>query len=702
VSHDPILTPLPRRRAGSPARAFAFALALAATLALPPAAGRAQAEPGAGAAAAGAATDAGFAWSGTEDAARFAARCAGTLALADSALRELLVPQGARTVENTLVPYNRAVLLADNAAQDAQLFEAVHPDSAFRAAAEAVKRDASRFLTELSLNRGAFDALKAVRLDGADPATRVFVQKTLRSFRLSGVDRDEATRKQVAALNDSLVAIAQEFERNIREDSRTIQVAPEELAGLPDDYIRAHPAGPDGKVSISIEFPDYFPVMNYCRSEAVRHRLFVGAQNRAYPANAPVLQRLLARRHELARLLGFKTWADCATADKMTGSGAKAESFLSRLNGLTMGPARTEYAAYLKRKQEDDPTAKAVQIWERRYYGEQIRARDYGFNAQDARPYFAFARVKQGVLDITSRLFGLSYRRVENAPAWHPGVEAYEVIEGERLIGRFYLDLHPRDGKFNGAANFPIRTGSAGIQLPQCALVANFAGGNPDDPGLMEHEDVVVFFHEFGHLLHGILGGHQRWEPISGFATEWDFVEAPSQLLEEWAWNAGSLRTFAKHHETGESIPEEMVARMRHANTFGRAVSNAFQVEYSALSLHLHDRDPAKVDPDAVFRDAEERYQPFPPVPEIHMATSFGHLAGYSAIYYTYMWSLVIAKDLYSRFDPARPLDPEVPRLYRDRILAPGGSKPAAELVRSFLGRDFRYDAYEKWLSEKN
>ena len=636
-----------------------------------------------------------------EGAAAFRARSDASLARAREARDRLLAVGGRRTIENTLVSYNLAVLNADNAANEAQLMEEAHPDSAFRETASAVKRDAVQFLTQLSLNRDVYDALRAMDASGADPATRHFIQRTLRDFRLAGVDRDEATRKKVAALNDSIVAIGQEFERNIRDDERSIQVSPDELQGLPEDYIRAHAPGPDGKVTITIEYPDYFPVMNYCRSESVRRRLYHELDNRAYPQNMPVLDRLLTRRYELAQLLGYKTWADYATADKMIGSEAKAADFIQRLNGLTLKASQGEYATYLKRKQEDDPGAKEINIWERRYYGELIRKRDYDFDAQQVRPYLAFPKVKQGVLDVTSRLFGVTFKKIENVPVWDPSVEAYEVYQGDRLLGRFYLDLHPRAGKYSHAANFPIHGGSTGLQLPQGALVCNLPGDRPGDPGLMEHSDVVTFFHEFGHLMHSILGGQQRWEPISGVATEWDFVEAPSQFLEEFAWNPIVLQTFARN-EAGEPIPTDLVLRMRRADTFGRSVVNAFQVLYAAMSLDFYNRDPKGLDTDRIIQDLAPRYQPFPPVPDTHEQASFGHLTGYSATYYTYQWSLVIAKDLWSRFDPANPLDPAMARRYRDAILAPGGSKPAAELVRTFLGRDFRFDAYERWLSAKN
>jgi thimet oligopeptidase len=317
------------------------------------------------------------------------------------------------------------------------------------------------------------------------------------------------------------------------------------------------------------------------------------------------------------------------------------------------------------------------------------------------RPYFAFDRVKQGLFDVTGRLFGVSYRRLTDAPVWHPSVEAYEMLENGRAVARFYLDMHPRPDKYNHAAEFPLRAGVAGRQLPEAALVCNLPGGQPGDPGLMTHDDVETFFHEFGHLLHALLAGRQRWVGISGISTEQDFVEAPSQMLEEWTLDPVTLATFAKHHETNEPIPAPLVSRMRRASEFGKALTVRQQMVYAKLSLSVYDRDPKQVNTTTLVRELTNKYLPTKYVDGTHFQTSFGHLDGYSAVYYTYMWSLVIAKDLFSRFDRDNLLSPNVAARYRDAVLAPGGSKPAAELVQDFLGRPFNSQAWRTWLDRE-
>ena len=235
--------------------------------------------------------------------------------------------------------------------------------------------------------------------------------------------------------------------------------------------------------------------------------------------------------------------------------------------------------------------------------------------------------------------------------------------------------------------------------MPEAALICNLPGGQPGDPGLMTHDDVVTFFHEFGHLVHALVSGRHQWIGISGISTEQDFVEAPSQMLEEWTWDPATLATFARHYETNQPIPEALVKQMRRASEFGKALNVRQQMVYARLSLSIYDREPKAVDTTAMVKEIVSKYTPYPFVEGTHFQTSFGHLDGYSAVYYTYMWSLIIAKDLFSQFDRANLLAPTVARKYRDTILAPGGSKPAAALVRAFLGRPFAFEPWEKWLN---
>jgi thimet oligopeptidase len=639
-------------------------------------------------------------WTGHPDAPTFERAIDARLDHARVLLARLVGVKEKRTLANTLVPYDQLMRELDRAASATGLIQKVHPDSALREAADRSDRKVSALATEISLDRRAFDAVRAVDLGEADPVTRHYVGRILRDFRLAGVDRDSATRVRIKELREELVVIGQEFDRNIRDDVRTIEVrSAAELAGLPQDYIAAHPPGQDGRVRITTEYPDVFPVFTYARSDDLRRRLRAAFDNRAYPANIAVLDRMIVRRDELARLLGYQSWADYAVADKMTGSAANASAFVDRVVAASGEAAQREYETLLRRKRQDDPAATGINRWEVAYLRELVRRSDYDFDSQKLRPYFPYQRVKQGVLDLSARLFGVTFRPMKNAPVWHPSVEGWEMYEGGRLTGRFYLDMHPRPGKFGHAAHFRIRTGTTDGALPESALVCNFPGGDPDEPGLMDHGEVETFLHEFGHLMHSLLA-RQRWNGVSGVRTEWDFVEAPSQMLEEWSWDPRVLAGFARHYQTGEPIPAELVEQLERATRFGRALDMRTQMTYARISLSLYDRPPAEVDTDSIVEAVTRAYQPIPPMPGTHMQASFGHLNGYSAYYYTYMWSLVIAKDLFTRFDRSDMLGAEPARRYRRMILEPGGSAPAARLVEDFLGRPFNFEAWRRWLEE--
>jgi thimet oligopeptidase len=641
-------------------------------------------------------------WNGLTDAASFERAMDARLAHGHATLDRLLGVARARTLDNTLRPYDDVLLELDAVSSQAQLVQSVHPDERTRQTAERISQKAGTFATELSLNRRVFDALNSLDASRADAETQYYLQRTLRDFRLAGVDKDEATRTRIKALRDELVLAGQDFDRNIRTDLRTVTAkSAADLDGLPPDFIARHKPDASGAVTLTIDYPDSLPVFSFASHEDLRKRMFMEYNNRGYPKNMDVLDKMIARRAELARLVGYPSWADYITADKMVERATAASDFIDRIVAASGPKADREYAALLKRKQQDVPGATGINGWERSYYAELVRKASYDFDSQSVRPYFAFDRVRQGLFDVTSKLFGVTFRPVKTAPVWDKSVEAYEMLDNGKLLGRFYLDMHPRPNKYNHAAEFPIRTGVAGRQIPEAALICNLPGGEPGDPGLMTHDDVETFFHEFGHLVHSLVSGRHRWVGIGGISTEQDFVEAPSQMLEEWTWDPATLQTFARHYQTNEPIPTELVVRMRRASEFGKALGVRQQMVYAKLSLSVYDRDPASVDTTAMVRELTNKYLPTPYVEGTHFQTSFGHLDGYSAVYYTYMWSLVIAKDLFSQFDRGHLLAPGMAAKYRDAILVPGGSKPAAALVRDFLGRPFDFGAWESWLNRE-
>jgi thimet oligopeptidase len=639
-------------------------------------------------------------WSSQPDAAAFDKMENARLDLAQKAIDRIVAVKGPKTVDNTLANYDEAQARISSAFYFASLMEAVHPEAEFRDRATAMIRKASAAQTALSLNRGVYQALAAIPMAGADPATQYYLKRQLLEFRLAGVDKDDATRARLKALSDALTEEQSAFERNINDGRKTVEVRDEsELAGLPKDYIDGHKPGKDGVIHITTDYPDFIPVMNFAVNDGLRRRLYLAFNTRAYPENLAVLMKMLQTRHEIADLLGYKSWADYNAADKMIGNGAHIADFIRDLDQAVRPIAEREFQMLLAEKKKSEPQATTISLHERSYYQEQVRRSSFDFDSQSVRPYLPYQRVKQGILDTAATLFHVAFRQEQGVPAWDPSVETWLVVDEGKVIGRFYLDMHPRPGKYSHAEMMPTLDGIRGKQLPEATLICNFPQPTATDPGLMEYGDVQTFFHEFGHLMHMILGGQQRWAGISGISMEADFVEAPSQMLEELISSPQVLGSFARDYQSGKPIPAELVQRMKRASAFGRGMFVGQQESFSALSYEIYDAKPQDVDVDAIAANALAKYTPFTLLPGTHMYASFGHLAGYSSAYYTYMWDKVIALDFFEQFDSKNPLAGDAALRYRRAVLEPGGSVSANDLVKNFLGRPQSMGAMQRWMA---
>lgn len=615
---------------------------------------------------------------------------------------------GEPTLEGFLAPLDRALLRAVNVSLQGSLMFQVHPDPATRTAGRELTEAAERFFAEFRQNAKLYAGLGRLALAPEDAPTRFAISKMVREMRREGAEAAPGVRARLLELNAEIDRAGNQFMENLARMDRSIAVrGPEALAGLPPDFRAAHPAGPDGTIRLTTKYTDFMPVMAYCDDAAVRKDLLHEFMNRAYPDNDRVLATLLERRGELARMLGYPDPAAYALEDKMVATPEAVRALLNRLADRLRTPAIRDIERYFERKRRDDPRAARLEPWDadlmgRGYYDSKIRSEEFGVDARALRAYLPYGRVRDGLLDLCRDLFGITFARVDGAEVWHPTVEVYDVTRNGTPLGRCYFDFVPRDGKFSHAACFGVRQGLAGAGLPQAALICNFLDPNVRrDDARVEWSQVVTFFHEFGHLLHAMLAGQPRWLFNRASNVEWDFIEAPSQLFEEWARDPATLARFARNPDTGEGIPEDILARLRRAEAFGRASRLLRQVALSAISLEFHERPAEGMDLVATWRAAWSKYYPRALPDDYHFEASFGHLTGYSACYYTYLWSMVIARDLLSEFETRGTLtDPATAARYAEEILAPGGSRPAAELVRAFLGREFTFDAFDRWSDE--
>lgn len=635
------------------------------------------------------------------DAAQYIASCQAAYQQALLQLQPLDDSDRQYSPEALLNAINDLDILLNEQMSYASLYANVHPKEALREQAEFCEQQFVALIGDIALSRPLYEKLAAVNSQTLGSQEQRLVTRMLRDFKRSGVDKDEATRKRIKQLQEEINAVGQQFDKNIREGSRKLVLrSRDDLKGLPQDYIDRHPANEQGEIVLTTAYPDYMPFMQYAENDELRRQFYVLFRQQAYPENKAVLHELISKRHELAQLLGYSNYSQYVTEDKMIKTPANAQAFIDQVSAIADPRAKVEYEQLLARLQKIQPAATRVEDWQKIYIETLVKKEEYELDAQEVRQYFHYDKVKQGIFDLTETMFGVRIKPWQT-DTWHESVSAYEIWENDKAIGRFYLDMHPREGKYKHAAAFTIGTGIKGVQLPEAALVCNFPGGD-DSSALMEHSDVETFLHEFGHLLHAIFGGsNQQWAYFSGIRSEWDFVEAPSQMLEEWVWDADTLASFARN-DKGEVIPPALVEKMLAARDFGRAMWTKHQLFYAALSLGVYNTEPASLELDALMADIQSRYSPFGYVDDTYFYTSFGHLNGYSSIYYTYMWSLVIAADMHSEFVKHGLRNPEVAARYRKTVLAPGGSRDAAQMVQDFLGRPYSFEAFARDLSLKH
>lgn len=605
---------------------------------------------------------------------------------------------GRATVASTLKPFDELAGLMNAGGAEFYSFDQSMDTAEKRAAGSACYRRISEIETRIGLSRPIYDRLFAIDAIDQDSVTQYFLREVLADFERSGValnDQDGARFKQ---LQEELTALSSEFSSNYANSRGVIKALPRELGGLPQDWIEAHPRGFDGMVEISTDTPDFSPVMQYAEDDNLRERLARAYYSLAYPENSAILGQIFTKRDELAHLLGRPNFAALLLENRMLRTSEQVEAHMAELAEAASNTAERDKAFMQAVLDEKRPGTK-LNVFNSAWAKQQVLKEKFDLDPQEVRQYFTYDNVRNGIFGLSQDLFQIEIRKWDT-PVWHPDVEAFQVYEDGAFLGAFYLDAHPRDGKYQHANHITLRAGVTGESKPVSVLTMNLPQGSYDT-GLMEHSNVETFLHEFGHLLHNILGGEKRWYGVAGVSTERDFVEAPSQMLENWVYDYETLIRFARN-EAGEPIPRDLVERMLAARNFGQGIFELSQLGNSNASLRFHQGAPADPSAPAIseaFKAYHAVYDTYGRRPEgTHQEATFGHLDGYSAGYYTYGWSRVIAADLFSRFESAGLRDAETALAYRTVVLGAGGSKPAAELIEDFLGRPVNADAFKKSL----
>ena len=633
---------------------------------------------------------------------------------AEEAVRAIeMIPDRERSFENTLTALDdmRARLEIDT---NVILFMPyVSTDADERDVGERAELDVSSWLIDLDTREGLSRAIKTYaetkpKLAGE---RKRLLEHTLRDFRRAGMGLPPERRAELIRIQKELAQLSIDFERNIREDETTVPLARDELAGVPEEYFENPNLRRSGDLLlVGLSYPQFLPIQDYCTNEQTRHKVWLQYKRRGGTGNVRVLEQILQLRAEAARLLGYAHPADFEIEIKMAKNAETVKKFYRDLRPLVRKKALKDHAELLaeKRRHTGNPGAEFYP-WDTSFYLNRLKKSKYAVDTEEVREYFPLDRVIDGLFSITQYLYGLEYREItgearsEGIPLWHEDVAVYEVKDNAtgEILGTFYFDLHPRPNKYTHAAQWGLVQHKlwpdGTVARPVAALVCNFPKATADRPSLLTHDSVETFFHEFGHCLHTILS-EARYYRFGGTSVERDFVEAPSQMFENWVWDADVLATFSRHYETGKPIPDDLLQGMMKARYLGSGMTAERQFFYGLYDLNCHLDPEGDVDTTQLGMDlwdpAGENVELYDPVPETFFQAAFGHLTGYHAGYYGYQWSLVYASDMFQRFKELGMLSPDAGMYYREKILSRGGSMDGIDLVRDYLGREPNMDAY--------
>src|SRR5438132_12236426 len=575
--------------------------------------------------------------------------------------------------------WDDTAIVVEDAFGPISLLNNVHPDAAVRDAADRALVTESAFMTEVFQNERLFERVKSVA--PANTAQKQLKKDLIESFEDSGVALAPEKRQRFREISERLTELSQEFAKNIRENKTVLHFTPEECAGLPQSYIDRVPKDGEGNIVVGFDYPDYVPFMMNSRSEEARKRYYIANTNRGTPRNIEILNEIVALRREIAELYGVPSFAHYATKRRMVENPETVARFLDEVKTAVTDAELRDLDQL--RQIAEKPN---IERWDLTYYRERLREQRYAVDQEALRSYFPTVPTLHWMLDITERLYSVRFEEAI-VPVWHDDViylDLKDSVSGDQ-VGGIYLDLYPRADKYKHAAAWPVRGVSTRAgRKPISALVTNF-----NRQGLT-HSEVETLFHEFGHVLHGVLS-KTEYNQHSGTSVERDFVEAPSQMYEERASRMESLALMREHCASCPAIDESLVKRLRAAKKFGSGIDYGRQHLYAAFDMALSGESPSSA---METWKRMEAATPMGYVDDTAFPGTFEHIAsGYAAGYYGYMWAKVIALDLIAAFGPDV-MNAEAGRRFREMILSRGSEEPARDLVERFLGRAVSSDAF--------
>lgn len=611
---------------------------------------------------------------------------------AKKAIEQILaIPQEQRTFENTILAYDQAASRFQTAGSLLSAVKKLQPDSSLRQKAEEALESWNEINIDLfEANRSIYHLFRSQGLDSLNKERRYYMKTMLAHFRRSGLELDDDRFEQMKELQKQIAHLCMQFQSNIAQDQSSILFSREELNGLSDDFVNSL-KNEQGKYILRCDYPTANQVMTKCAVESTRRNYWHTFHNRAYPRNVEVLKQLLAARHSLAELLGFRNFAEMDIASQMAKTPERVESFLTEQSEKAYPKIQKEWQKILQDLPDSvtlTPEGK-IKAWDAAFTCQRYLQKHSHIDQEEIAAYFPADKTIRSILDVYERFLGLEFQFVPSNDFWDPSVQLISVRQGSEQVGHLILDLFPRPNKYSHACCSSIIPPTNGLAL--VAIITNFSQPTPGRPALLKHREIKTFFHELGHSLHALLGKAEM-PTLAAYNTTMDFVEAPSQLLEEWCWNRAILKKISHHYQTGVALPDTLIDGLLKSRGFGDAAHPATAgvgdcagtLALSArLSLNLYQGK----DPDEIER---ELYESTPQIvaydPDMHYLCAFGHLSGYASKYYSYLWSKEIARKIFGYIQLHGGLeDPSMGQRYLSKILGKGGSCDPEEMVADFL-----------------
>jgi thimet oligopeptidase len=605
----------------------------------------------------------------------------------------IAVPAGQRTFRNTVLAVEEALAALKETRLAWGVLALASPDADLREAAWDWYERLNKREVGIGFDEDVYRAVREYA-DGAGAAALTgedarFLGDLLRDYRRRGFELPAARRERVRALFEELVELGSGFEAALAEWQDGIVVSREELDGLPDTFIDELQRV-DGGYRVSLDYPEFQPFMAEARSAGRRRELLEKNLRKGGQENIARVERAIAARREIAGILGYPSWAAYVIETRMAKTPEAVIAFLDDLRARAAMKAAADLAE-LADANAQAGGSRDITPWEQSYAISRLKQARYAVDEMEIAQYLPLDACLDGLFAVTGTLLGIRFEEVPDAYVWHPEVRVFDVGEatGGEPFGRFYLDLFPRPDKYKHAMQDVLRLGrrlpDGSYQQPIAVMLANVTRPTADAPSLLRHEELITIFHEFGHVLHEMLARAERVR-YSGAETEFDFVEAPSQMLEHWCWEPAVLNSFARHYQTGESMPDELLAGLIAAKKVASGVLTLSHLARTTLDLAYHSADYAG-DSTATLAEVWAQHG-IMHIEGTHLQSGFGHLFDYDAAYYGYLWSQVMGDDMYTRFEAAGPLDPVTGAAYRRTVLERGGTVDGGVMVRDFLGRE--------------